>query len=323
MARRVNPLARVAKLFNEDGTATPEFLRQWQLIRQKTEGSDADIAALVLAVAALENAELTAESGELTGGGLLKNAPLSFGLANSGVTPDTYGDATNVPQVTVDAFGRVTNIVDVPISGGSGGATVNWAAQPTPPESADFTLVKGGGTTGALSDITRGMALSITGAGAVDRNGFAEVAAPGATWQMDALLVPNFVARRFMSFGLGVRDSATGRIQTFAFGVVGTGVTVPQFRDSRWSAIDTFSAGVNGIAVVMSIAPIWVRVVCGVTNLNVYVSVDGENYELHYTVAKNIYVANIDRVGVFLGVNQTDGVQNQPAALSVMGFTVV
>jgi hypothetical protein len=42
-------------------------------------------------------------------------------LANTAVTPGTYGDATNSPQLTVDAKGRITSVVDVPISGGGGG----------------------------------------------------------------------------------------------------------------------------------------------------------------------------------------------------------
>jgi hypothetical protein len=37
-----------------------------------------------------------------------------------GVTAGTYGDGTNVPQVTVDAKGRVLNVVNVPIVGGGG-----------------------------------------------------------------------------------------------------------------------------------------------------------------------------------------------------------
>jgi hypothetical protein len=44
-------------------------------------------------------------------------------LAGSGVTPGTYGDATHVAQVTVDAFGRITVAANVSISGGSGGIT--------------------------------------------------------------------------------------------------------------------------------------------------------------------------------------------------------
>lgn len=38
-------------------------------------------------------------------------------LTNTGVTAGTYGDAVNVPQITVTARGRVTNAVNVPITG--------------------------------------------------------------------------------------------------------------------------------------------------------------------------------------------------------------
>lgn len=42
-------------------------------------------------------------------------------LANTAVTPGTYGDATNVAQFTVDADGRLTAATNVAISGGGGG----------------------------------------------------------------------------------------------------------------------------------------------------------------------------------------------------------
>lgn len=43
-------------------------------------------------------------------------------LAATGVAAATYGDATHVPQITVDAKGRITAAADVLISGGGGGA---------------------------------------------------------------------------------------------------------------------------------------------------------------------------------------------------------
>lgn len=45
-------------------------------------------------------------------------------LANSGVTATTYGDATNVPQLTVDAKGRVTAVSNVAITSSGGGPSV-------------------------------------------------------------------------------------------------------------------------------------------------------------------------------------------------------
>jgi hypothetical protein len=48
---------------------------------------------------------------------------LTVGLANTSVTPGTYGSATQVPQITVDAKGRITSVTNVTISGVSPGGS--------------------------------------------------------------------------------------------------------------------------------------------------------------------------------------------------------
>ena len=52
------------------------------------------------------------------------NNELSADLTQTGVVPNTYGDATNVPQFTVDIWGRITGVTLVPITGGGGVGTV-------------------------------------------------------------------------------------------------------------------------------------------------------------------------------------------------------
>lgn len=61
--------------------------------------------------------------GQLTGNVTLSVANGGIGttqLASSGVTPGTYGDATNIPVFIVDATGRVMAATTVPASGGGG-----------------------------------------------------------------------------------------------------------------------------------------------------------------------------------------------------------
>jgi hypothetical protein len=58
--------------------------------------------------------EIIAGTG-LDGGGNLA-ANVTIDLANTAVAPDTYGDATNVAQFTVDAQGRLTAAANVAIS---------------------------------------------------------------------------------------------------------------------------------------------------------------------------------------------------------------
>lgn len=79
----------------------------------------------LLSVAGVPTSRQVIAGTGMTGGGQLSsNVTLSIAnggvgttqLANSGVTPGTYGGATNIPVVTVDATGRVMAATNVPFS---------------------------------------------------------------------------------------------------------------------------------------------------------------------------------------------------------------
>jgi len=107
-AYQVDRLGDRDKIINENGTATTHFIQQWNLMQ-----------ALVRQVATLSGIDIATLAPILGGGPLTALEPISHDV--SGVTPGTYGDATNVPQITIDEFGHITLAADVPISGGSGG----------------------------------------------------------------------------------------------------------------------------------------------------------------------------------------------------------
>lgn len=115
----IQPLNDRVPIINPDGTPSQFFIRMLQE-RGITVGekiTEDEAIALIDAWAAARDINVTAP---ITGGGPL-SADVTIGHATSGVTPGTYGDATNSPQITVDDEGHITAIADVPISGGGGG----------------------------------------------------------------------------------------------------------------------------------------------------------------------------------------------------------
>jgi hypothetical protein len=96
---------------------------------------------------------LTAAAGELTKTDGGAGGPVTLGLADTAVAPGTYGNATTVPQVTVDAKGRVTGVVNVPISSTGGTVTAVTASEP---------LHSSGGATPNIS-LATAMGGSLTG----------------------------------------------------------------------------------------------------------------------------------------------------------------
>lgn len=133
---QVDPLQHDVKIAEANGSGTAWFIRQWNLL-----------LALVKQVTSLSQP--------------------------SGVTPGTYGDSTNVAQVTVDEFGRVTGAQNVPIAAGGAWEIVGTWTYSSAVSSVEFDVT-------GYTDI-------IVTAQAVDPSGVARCALQvssdaGATW---------------------------------------------------------------------------------------------------------------------------------------------
>jgi len=135
---------------NPDGTLTPQALRMLEVLVQRVGGTLGDVGTDMFAVpepqpAALPDVLQQAPAAEALADMVLQPAPgnqagadvvqqtldysagtglalanYRFSLKDTAVTPGTYGNGTNVAQVTVDQQGRITKVVNVPISGPAG-----------------------------------------------------------------------------------------------------------------------------------------------------------------------------------------------------------
>lgn len=127
---------------NVAGTTNLDGITDWQVgdwavfdgtVWQKVDNTDAVISVngqtgvVVLTstdVGAVANTTHVIAGTGLTGGGQL-TANVTVNLANTAVTAGTYGDANNIPQITVDAQGRLTNVSNVAVI--TGGTVTNVA----------------------------------------------------------------------------------------------------------------------------------------------------------------------------------------------------
>jgi len=89
-------------------------------------------------------------SGDATGSG---TTSITLTLANTAVTPGTYGSTTLVPVVTVDSKGRVTNVTTAAISG-SLTFTGDVTGTGTTGTSTGLTLAASGVTAGTYTKVT-------------------------------------------------------------------------------------------------------------------------------------------------------------------------
>jgi hypothetical protein len=163
-------------------------------------------------------------------------APLSagnitLGLTDTGVTPDTYGDATNVPQITVDAKGRITSVVDVPISGGGGG--IDFEDGGTPVVSSSTANFTGAGVT--VTDVAGVATIDIPGGGG---GGSIEVEDDGVT------IVAAATKLNFAGAGVVVTDNGSGEALITIAGSGGGG-GVPTIVQSKTVGVANLATGIT------------------------------------------------------------------------------
>lgn len=119
----IQPLNDRMPIINPDGTPTQYFLRQLQERGITVDGKITAEQAAEIAQGLIDDWALARDintTAPILGGGNL-STDLTISHDVSGVTPGTYGDSTNVPQLTVDDEGHVTGVTNVAISGGGGG----------------------------------------------------------------------------------------------------------------------------------------------------------------------------------------------------------
>lgn len=116
------PAAR-AQLITAGGLTAPEFYRFFQAIAQAA-GLTGEISDQVKEIETIIQTivdrplPLLLEGTGIAIVGTLADVVVTISLDTSGAAAGTYGDATHVPQVTVDSYGRVTGVSLVEIEGG-------------------------------------------------------------------------------------------------------------------------------------------------------------------------------------------------------------
>ena len=100
---------------------------------------------------------------------------LTATLTTTGVTPNTYGTATQVPQITVDSKGRITGVTLVNITAGTGtvtsvataglisGGPITVSGTITTSMNTNKLVGRGAAGTGIMQEITLGTNLSLSG----------------------------------------------------------------------------------------------------------------------------------------------------------------
>lgn len=290
--RNTDQLGWNVKIVQENGTATPEFLRQFNRQRSVNDG--------LAQVVGLLDVNVVAGDGLDGGGSLGDLADITLALEDSGVTPGSYTSA----DITVDEFGRVTAAADG--SSGSGGISEFYPAgfAFVAPAVAGLTLTANAAVTSpALTDLANSRGVNLfngtAGSAAFARATKANAAVGGVAFT--ALFHAREQPFRDGNWGsvFGIEDSS-GKF-------TGYGVRNAQLWRADLTAANAFSVFSNlGLVADNDLSPYWIKIVLAAGTFTAYYSEDGETFYQIDSRSATAYISGT-RTGIACAVDSDVG----------------
>jgi len=164
----------------------------------------------VTSVGATGTADITVSGSPITSTG-----SLSISLADTAVTPGTYGSSTQVPVFTVDSKGRISGVTNTAVSTGGGGTVTSISGTGTV---SGLTL---SGTVTTSGNLTLGGALSLTSGDVTTALGYTPGTGAASTLT-GTTLASNVVSSSLTSVGTLTSVNTSGTVVINGIGTIGS-----------------------------------------------------------------------------------------------------